>query len=305
MKQLLPSEAKILILGSSGFLGSEFKKFSDSSNLSFFGRHKDLFKLEFIHNQKLKIYKIKGGFKDALVKSIELSEATTMINCIAKISAESCENDPESAYYINSEIPNLLSEISNNMNVHLIHISTDAVFGQVGRNFKSTENPFPVSIYGKSKLKGEAHVLNDNLNNLVVRTNFYGYSSDKITLFNYFYNNLKKNQNVEGFVNQVFSPLFINDLVRNLILFAEKKSGGLIHFGGSEVFSKYYFGVQIAKALNINQNLIIPLEYMQAPNGPYRNLDISLDSTPILTKIDKISTLSEGIAVILKDIGGN
>jgi dTDP-4-dehydrorhamnose reductase len=72
--------------------------------------------------------------------------------------------------------------------------------------------------------------------------------------------------------------MYIEDLVLNLINALRENADGIIHMGGSQIISKYDFGLEVSKQLNIDSNFVIPSEYQNSFEKPYRNLDISLNS---------------------------
>jgi dTDP-4-dehydrorhamnose reductase len=286
---------KILVTGAGGFLGSYLCKFSgdvEISSLQRAVRETNAFLL--ICKGKRSILD-NSDFRKIIEKAFEESNCDVVINCIANTSAERCELEPEDAFYVNAMIPLLISESAEKFNIKVVHISTDAVFGQNGSHFSPDTIPKPKSIYGKSKLFGERNVSSINPNNLIIRTNFFGNYKHKTTLFNYFYNNLIENNPVIGFTNQIFTPMYIEDLVVNIYNLTTTKESGIFHMGGDFTISKYDLAIEIAELMGIPKSLVIAREYSNDPKGPTRNLDISLDSTKSSRFIIKNSTLSEGV----------
>ena len=51
-----------------------------------------------------------------------------IIHTAANANVDACESDPENAHLLNAEFPGQLAEICAQRGVHMIHISTDAVF---------------------------------------------------------------------------------------------------------------------------------------------------------------------------------
>jgi dTDP-4-dehydrorhamnose reductase len=286
---------RILVTGAGGFLGSYLNQFTGDIEISSLQRAvRETNAHLLICNGKRSILD-NTDFRKTIEKAFADTNCDVVINCIANTSAERCELEPKDAFYVNSIIPLLISESANNFNVKVVQISTDAVFGQTGSNFSPDTTPIPKSVYGKSKLSGEYNVSSTNPNNLIIRTNFFGSYKYKTTLFNYFYNNLVENNPVIGFTNQIFTPLYIEDLVSNIFSLATSNESGVFHLGGDFTISKYDLAIEIAESLGIPKILVIPREYSNDPKGPARNLNISLDSTKSSNYIIKNSTLAQGV----------
>jgi dTDP-4-dehydrorhamnose reductase len=291
---------RILVVGSSGFLGQYFCEQFQGDQLFQLQRlapESNQYALTssvtsaIIHESKI---------QEVLLKAIKLAEPHVILNCIAITSSEKCEGNPEEAYFVNAEIPLILARFAKTFGAKLVQISTDAVFGQNGSKFSLHNLPSPKSVYGKSKLRGEVNVMRENNTNLIVRTNFYGCSARRTALFDYFYGRLKHGSQVVGFTNQIFSPLYVEDLVLNLMSVIIENVQGIIHMGGRQIFSKYDFGLEILKQLNLDSALIIPSEYQNSSERPYRNLDISLNSESSKKYIKSDSGLQFGISKAIR-----
>ena len=285
---------KSLILGSSGFLGSYFKVSVFSQNLLFLERNYEN-KFVLIGDGNLLVKFESLNLVDIVSETLETYDIKAIINCVAMISAEACEYNPTKAFDVNSEIPKKISRIAKKFNVKFVQISTDAVFAQTGSGFKPDTIPMPRSVYGKSKLLGESYVRQNSEDNLIVRTNFFGYSETRLTLFNYFYNAFHNNNEAVGYSNQIFSPIYIEDLIASLFALLEKDARGTIHLGGKEKISKHQLGSTILNCLKKPSRLLISQEYENLRDGPYRNLDISLDSSKTLSILDDISDIKTGV----------
>ena len=196
---------------------------------------------------------------DSFKKVIEVVKPSLVINAITIKNLESDQNS-KLALHVNRDIPGAIAQACSDAGSKCIHISTDAVFGQAGSNFEVSDTPQPSSTYGISKLLGEKKVLESDPNHLVVRTNFFGYHAKKLSLFNYFYQNLSKSVPCLGYTNIYFNPLYILDLVKGLESIAKSKTCGVMHFSGNQKLSKYEFGLQIQKSLKTEMNLIVKRE---------------------------------------------
>ncbi|EAR12487.1 dTDP-4-dehydrorhamnose reductase RfbD-2 [Polaribacter irgensii 23-P] len=63
-----------------------------------------------------------------------------------------------------------MTEISEQLNIHVIHISTDFIFDGKKGNYKETDIPNPVNYYGASKLNFEAILTASAIQNTILRT---------------------------------------------------------------------------------------------------------------------------------------
>ncbi len=74
--------------------------------------------------------------KEALRDLIEAEKPVTVINCAAWTDVDGCEKNPELAKKLNTDLPQHLSEVIENIDSHLIQISTDFVFdGQTDKPY--------------------------------------------------------------------------------------------------------------------------------------------------------------------------
>lgn len=107
-----------LILGASGFLGRYFQESENGINVSHSREN---------NSGKYDIYKTIENAKD--VKDILLeTKPNVVINNIALADIEECQNNKETASWLNVELPGLLAKECQPKHIKLIHISTDAVF---------------------------------------------------------------------------------------------------------------------------------------------------------------------------------
>lgn len=247
----------ILIFGSGGLLGSYLlENYENNSNILHCFR--DSYGSLVLAQKSTNLVEFPYSL-ESFKKVVEVVKPNLVINAITIKNLESEEN-PKLALHVNRDIPGAISQACSDVGAKCIHISTDAVFGQSGSNFKVSDTPKPSSVYGISKLLGEKKVLESDPNHLVVRTNFFGYHFKKLSLFNYFYKNLSKSVPSLGYTNVYFNPLYILDLVKGLDAIAADKTCGVTHFSGIQKLSKYEFGLQIQKSLKIEMNLILKRE---------------------------------------------
>ncbi|MDJ0865127.1 MAG: dTDP-4-dehydrorhamnose reductase [Myxococcota bacterium] len=80
-------------------------------------------------------------------------------NAAAMTQVDRCETEPELAQRANADAPAHLAEACREARARLVHVSTDYVFAGTGsRPYTEEDEPAPRSVYGRTKLEGEARV---------------------------------------------------------------------------------------------------------------------------------------------------
>ncbi|MGO9243031.1 MAG: dTDP-4-dehydrorhamnose reductase [Bryobacteraceae bacterium] len=81
-----------------------------------------------------------------------------VVNCIAFNDVDGAEDHPEAAFELNGAFPGRLAALCRELRRPLVHYSTNYVFdGKKGEYFES-DSPSPLSVYARSKLRGERTV---------------------------------------------------------------------------------------------------------------------------------------------------
>ncbi|HLC98716.1 MAG TPA: NAD(P)-dependent oxidoreductase [Candidatus Nanoarchaeia archaeon] len=131
---------KVLLLGHTGKVGIALKSVLNG-NYRVIGRNSNDFDaLDF----------------DAVRKMVQAEKPDILINTVAFLGIDPCENDPEKAFKINTLFPKLLASLSNELDFLLVHFSTDAVFNDgKGDFYVESDIPKPLNVYGMTKYGGD------------------------------------------------------------------------------------------------------------------------------------------------------
>jgi len=222
--------------------------------------------------------------KNALSEIFDQAKPELVVNCAAMANVDQCEKHPIPAAKINSEVPGYLAKICAERAIPFIHISTDAVFDGKKGNYKETDIPNPLSIYAKTKLEGEKRVLDVNPAALIVRVNFFGFSiPGRRSLAEFFLSNLISGKKVYGFIDILFSPMYVNDLVETLFNMLENKLTGIYHVVSSDHLSKYDFGILVSEKFNLDGSIITPESYLKGNLIAKRSPNLFLDTSKLLS----------------------
>ena len=107
---------------------------------------------------------------DAIRTFIEKIKPDIIINAAAYTDVDKAEREIELAHKLNTEAPKVLAEKASQLNIPMIHFSTDYVFdGLKNEPYMETDQANPQSVYGETKLKGEEAVRNHK-KHIILRT---------------------------------------------------------------------------------------------------------------------------------------
>ena len=291
---------KILVTGASGLLGLNFCNFLHNK-YSVYGvcNHTHLLNAPF---KEINLDLLKTSPEEML----DEYQPDVVLNCAAMANIDQCEKMREEALEINSVYPGKLAAAAGKKGIQFVHISSDAVFdgencGQNGYREEDAANP--VSRYGETKLLGERYVLDAYPGALVTRVNFYGWSlNGKRSLAEFFYNNLRDGNQVNGFSDVYFNPLYLHAFADILDEMITLGASGLYHVFSHDPQSKYEFGVSIARQFGFDEKLIHPISWRDAGLTAKRspNMIINTDKLRGLLGHD-LPTLKESMEYFYRD----
>ena len=288
----LTTAYNILVTGSMGQLGSEIKELSSNYNYNFFFTTRD---------------DIDITSKDSIKEFCQTNSINVIINCAAYTAVDKAQSDIENADLVNRKAVKKLSIVAKELNIKLIHISTDYVFD--GKNFKPYVEEFqtnPQSVYGKTKLDGENELLDINpLNSIIIRTSW---------VYSYYGNNFvktmlrlgKEKEELGVIFDQIGTPTYAKDLaitILDIIPQIENSKVEIYNYSNEGVLSWYDFAKEIMKMAKLNCK-INPIETYQYPTPAKRPHFSLLNKSKIKSKFNlEIPYWKDGLDDCLKRLG--
>lgn len=220
--------------------------------------------------------------EEALIKELEILEPQFVIHTVGLTSIEQCEANPSLAKYINVDLTRNLVTACVKLNIPLVYISTDHLF--LG-NKSLVDEDYPVSpmnVYAKTKVQAEICIADSGIEALIIRTNFYGWGTKYRNSFSdMVINNLRIKKKINLFKDIYYTPLLIEPLVKTAHELIQKKAKGIFNIVGDDRISKYDFGLKLAKAFNLDADLIVETKIVDVPSLIKRPHDMSLSNKKV------------------------
>ena len=98
------------------------------------------------------------------------SAPDAVINCVAFNDVDGAEDRPHQAHALNAEFPGRLAQFTGELGIPLVHYSTNYVFDGARGEYVETDQPAPLSAYGRSKRDGEERIAEAAAHCYIVRT---------------------------------------------------------------------------------------------------------------------------------------
>ncbi len=225
----------VLILGSSGQLGSELKRRFAEKKIPFVTLKRAEFDIA----------------SDEPSQKIPAKNLTHIINCTAFHDLPACEKKPELAHATNATGPGKLAAFCNKINATLFHISTDFVFdGEKRTPYTEGDAVGPINVYGESKAGGEKLIRENLAKHFIFRTSHvFGLtppSGKQYNLIDILYSRARDAGLVQAVNDQTVSPTAAKDIAlavchfikNNITDFGTYHCAGL---GGTSIFGLAQF----------------------------------------------------------------
>ncbi len=266
---------KTLVLGSNGQLGWELQRTCPAG----------------ITLTLCDFPKVDFTTSDSIHQCIKAAAPDCIINAAAYTSVDKAESEPALADRINHLAVREIAALCRKNRIRLVHISTDFVFS--GKNHKPwlpQDPPYPISEYGRTKLRGEQAVLETLDTPLIIRTAWL-YSAHGANFVKTMLRLMNEKPALTVIDEQVGTPTRARGLADIVWQAVGRNLSGIFHWTDAGVASWYDFAVAIQEmALDLGLIKaaipILPVPAAAFPTPAQRPMYSVLDKTATLQALD-------------------
>jgi dTDP-4-dehydrorhamnose reductase len=182
---------------------------------------------------------------EAVTLAVAAAEPDLVVNCAAFTDVDGAEVEAEAALRVNRDGAAAAAAAAERAGAAIVYPSTDYVFdGRKRDPYVESDEPAPLSSYGRSKLAGERATAEANPRHFVLRTSWlFGLGGRNFveTMLGL----AARGQSVRVVDDQVGSPTFCGHLAAGLLRLAEHASPGVHHATADGACSWFELGREV------------------------------------------------------------
>ncbi len=240
--------------------------------------------------------------RDRVLQVLAAAAPDAVIHAGAWTNVDGCETDPDRAYAVNALGTRHVAEGARMVGARVCYVSTDYVFDGAGqRPYHEWDAVNPVSVYGRSKLAGEAVLDPDDT---VVRTSWvcgrHGRNFVKTILAR-----AAEGQTLTVVDDQHGCPTFADDLAGMLRHLVVARLPGLFHVTNQGATTWFRFARDAVEVAGLDPGLVTPITTpeMQPPRPAPRPANSVLDNAALrLSGIPLLADHHEPLERLVKEL---
>ncbi len=220
------------------------------------------------------------GDRDAVLQAITSTAPDVIVHAGAWTAVDACEGDPDHAFHVNALGTRHVAEGARRVGAWVCYLSTDYVFdGTKAEPYVEWDTPNPRSVYGRSKLGGEAEL---DRGATIVRTSWvcgrHGSNMVKTIL------RLAGEHEKLTFVDdQRGQPSFADDLAPMIRQLAIERRPGIFHVTNQGAVSWFEFSRTVLEVAGLDPDRVrpIPTADLDPPRPAPRPANSVLDNAAL------------------------
>lgn len=230
---------KYIVIGASSFIGSNLYNYFNKKDFPVIGTRNQ--------SNNSKLYKFELG-RDAIENILDLNmlgkEGACAIICSAITSIDWCYLNEKKSYNVNVVATKELIKILNLYGIKCVFLSSEAVFdGKKEGYYTELDQVNPVTVYGKQKVEIEEYILQNHKSNTIVRisraiSDKYCINEHCNDLLSSFWKNCLEMKPILCIRNQSFTPTYVMDLVKSILICIENNLNGIYHISNNELYTR-------------------------------------------------------------------
>ncbi len=237
---------------------------------------------------------------EAVALCLDASSVETVVHAAGEANVDNVQRNSLAAINSNAISTMNLALACARRNIHLIYVSTNAVFSGEDAPYGEDFPANPVNHYGVVKLASERIAIDLNPQTTVVRPILmYGWNDERgrtnpvlMTI-----ERLRNGEQLQMVDDVVENPLYVRECAKAIWAVVASGQFGVFHLAGATTVNRFDLGVQTARAFGLDDSLISRVQSDAFPSIAPRPANTTFDTTRMrdLLRLEPLS-LEVGLA---------
>jgi dTDP-4-dehydrorhamnose reductase len=232
----------------------------------------------------------------SLLEVVRELRPDAIVNAAAHTAVDRAESEPELAQAINAEAPGVLAQAAAAQGAWLVHYGTDYVFDGSGSEPRDETAPAaPLSVYGRTKLDGEARIRASGCRHLILRTSWV-YGTNGGNFARTMLRLAQERERLSVVADQIGAPTgadLLADVTAHTLRAASRRPelGGTYHVAAAgetswHGYASFVVGWARARGLPLKAQAVDPVPASAWPTPARRPLNSRLDTRKLRSTFD-------------------
>ena len=192
----------------------------------------------------------------AVRRAIARARPAAVVNCAAYTAVDAAEDERDAAMRLNAEAAEIVAAAAAEVGACVVYPSTDYVFDGTGdRPYVESDEPSPRTVYGQTKLAGEAACAAANPRHFLVRTSWL-FGTGGRNFVETMLDIGTRDGSVLVVRDQVGCPTWTGHLAAGIVRLLDTDGYGLHHMSAQGQCSWYDFAVAIFEAAGVECSVL-------------------------------------------------
>lgn len=262
----------IMILGASGYIGGYLFNRLKMDSFDVVGTYSK--------NKKPGLVYFDMGYMDLEDLKLDLDKIThIIILASANAKPDAIKENWEESYFLNVERTKKIIDCCFKNCIIPIYFSSDAVFDGEKGSYKEEDETNPINSYGKIKYEVEKHIFGSEKPYVVLRMGkVFGLKMDDNTILTNLLKNLKQSQDLILATDQIFTPLYIGDLMEAIKKIIQEKYLGIFHLASLKATDRYEIASKIKSFFHLKHTNITSckIDSLNLPDSRPKLIDLDI-----------------------------
>jgi dTDP-4-dehydrorhamnose reductase len=182
------------------------------------------------------------ALKDDLVEAVpDLTSFAHAMVLYGNTDLDDCARNYDRAWKLNVESTRRVIDRLIQANVPFTFTSSESVFDGNSGPYEETSAANPIMAYGRQKLEVETYLRDrypDGSWTILRLGKVFGSTPENEKLFTGWLDAINSGRKIRVAIDQIFSPIFVDDVVKACIAVVQKKLRGLYHLCGMRAYSR-------------------------------------------------------------------